>query len=193
MVLVCLLLVGAGLAAILRWGGLYFQPPPVEEPGGTGDAAAPGWVARAYLWYLALAVTAGAGAGVLVAGAGGRLVMRLLAATAGDAAQGRITEAEQVVGRITVDGTVGFVIFTALFFGLSSAAGYLLIRRWLPPGRLGGLACGALLLIAGATRLDPLRADNPDFAMSAPAGSPWWPSVPSCWPRGCWWRLWRFA
>ena len=37
--------------------------------------------------------------------------MRLLAVTAGDAAQGRITEADQLVGAISVDGTMGFVIF----------------------------------------------------------------------------------
>jgi len=37
-------------------------------------------------------------AGILAAGAGGRLVMRLLAVTAGPDAQGRITEAEKLVG-----------------------------------------------------------------------------------------------
>lgn len=169
-ILVCLLLVGAGLAAIVRWGGLGFQPPPapVDEPGGGAVPPPAGWVARAYVWYLALAVASGIGAGVLVAGAGGRLVMRLLAATAGEAAQGRITEADAVVGRITVGGTVNFVIFTALFFGPLSAVVYLLIRRWLPPGRLGGLAYGALLLVVAATRLDPLRAHNPDFAIVGP-------------------------
>ena len=59
---------------------------------------------RRYLWYLTLAISSGVGAGILAAGAGGRLVMRLLAVTAGPDAQGRVTEAEQVIGRITVDG-----------------------------------------------------------------------------------------
>jgi hypothetical protein len=65
-----------------------------------------GLVVRRYLWYLTLAISAGVGAGILAAGAGGRLVMRLLAVTAGPDAQGRITEADQVVGRISLDGSL---------------------------------------------------------------------------------------
>jgi hypothetical protein len=103
-----------------------------------------------------------------VAGAGGRLAMRLLAATASDAAQGRQTEAEEIVGRISTGGTVGFIVFTAVFFGLASGVLYLLIRRWLPGGRLGGLAYGTLLLIVAATRIDPLRTGNADFDTVGP-------------------------
>jgi hypothetical protein len=123
---------------------------------------------RSYLWYLTVAVTSGLGAGILAAGAGGRLVMRLLAVTAGADAQGRITEAEQLVGRITVDGTLGFVVFTALFFGLFSGLVYVLLHRWLPAGRAGGLAYGVLLLVVAGTRLEPLRRDNPDFDLVGP-------------------------
>jgi hypothetical protein len=115
-----------------------------------------------------LAVAAGVGAGILAAGAGGRLVMRLLAATSGEGAQGRITEAAEVVGRISVDGTIGFVVFTALFFGSATGGVYLLVRRWLPAGRAGGLAYGALLLVLAGTRLDPLREGNPDFDLVGP-------------------------
>ncbi len=43
-----------------------------------------------------------------------------------------------------------------------------MIMRWLPPGRLGGLAYGMLLLIVAAPRIDPLRADNPDFGIVGP-------------------------
>ena len=71
---------------------------------------------------------------MVAAGAGGRLVMRLLAVTAGPGAQGRITEADQVVGRISVDGTLGFIIFAGLLFGAASGAAYLLLRRWPAPG-----------------------------------------------------------
>ena len=128
---------------------------------------------RRYLWDLNLAVIAGIGAGVVAAGAGGRLVMRLLAVTAGDGAQGRITEADQVVGRISVGGTLGFVIFTALFFGTASGGAYLLLRRWLPAGRAGGLAFGGLLLLLAGTRLEPLREGNVDFDLVGPG----WVSV----------------
>lgn len=110
----------------------------------------------------------GLGAGVLMAGAGGRLVMRLLGFTAGPAAQGRITEADQPVGVITFDGSFGFVVFTAIFFGIGSGILYVFLRRWLPSGRVGGLAYGLLLLAAFATRTDPLRPDNVDFDLVGP-------------------------
>jgi len=169
-ILVCVVLVLAGLAAVVRWGSLPVQRPPAPARP-AGDPAGPppvSLVVRRYLWYLALAAASGAAGGILAAGAGGRLVMRLLAVTAGAGAQGRITEAEEIVGRITIDGTIGFVLFTGLFLGLPSAVGYLLLRRWLPAGRAGGLAYGALLLVVAGTRLEPLRRGNPDFDLVGP-------------------------
>jgi len=164
--LTCGVLVLLGIAAVVRWGGLAVGRS--EDPGEGDDSPPPGVVASRYLWYVAVAVVSGIGSGLLVAGAGGRLAMRLLAATAGDVAQGQETEAEEIVGRITTGGSIGFIVFTALFFGLATGALYLLIMRWLPPGRLGGLAYGILLLIIAAPRLDPLRADNPDFGIVGP-------------------------
>ena len=181
----CVLLVLAGLATVVRWGGLTVEPPsapPGPDPGdlvGPGDRPDPGdpppagLVVRRYLWAVNLAVIAGIGAGIMAAGAGGRLVMRLLAVTAGDGAQRRITEADQVVGRISAGGTVEFVVFTALFFGTVTGAAYLLVRRWLPQGRAGGLAYGALLLLVAGTRLEPLREGNVDFDLVGPG----WVSV----------------
>jgi hypothetical protein len=98
--------------------------------------------------------------------------MRLLAVTAGPDAQGRITEAEQVVGRISLDGTLGF-IFTGLFIGAVSEAACLLVRRWLPAGRVGGVAFGVLLLVLAGTRVEPLRPGNLDFDLVGPG----WVSV----------------
>jgi hypothetical protein len=162
---ICGLLLLAGLAAVVRWGGEQVQSPPVQEREGER-----GWklIVRRYVWYLAVAVGAGLAAGVLVAGAGGRLIMRLLAVTADERARGLQTEAEETVGQITTGGTVSFIIFTALFFGLASGVLYVLIRRWLPGGRLGGLVFGALLLAILATRVEPLRADNTDFGLVGP-------------------------
>jgi hypothetical protein len=169
---VCVVLVVAGLVAVVRWGGLTVEPPHAPDPEREGRAADEpppvGLVVRRYLWAVNLAVAAGAGAGIMAAGAGGRLVMRLLAATSGDRAQGQITEAAEVVGRISADGTIGFVVFTALFFGSATGGAYLLVRRWLPAGRAGGLAYGALLLVLAGTRLDPLREANPDFDLVGP-------------------------
>src|SRR5215208_566046 len=173
-IVVCIVLVLVGLVAVVRWGRLTVEPPPTPAQAAPGPTDPPpvSLVVRRYLWYLAVALLSGA-AGILAAGAGGRLVMRLLAVTAGAAAQGQITEAQEIVGRITVDGTIGFVVFTGLFFGPVSAAAYLLLRRWLPAGRAGGLAFGALLLVVAGTRLEPLRRANPDFDLVGPG----WVSV----------------
>jgi hypothetical protein len=169
-IILCIALVLAGLVAVVRWGGLAVEPPPTSRPDGAGPTDPPpvSLVVRRYLWYLTVALISGAAAGILAAGAGGRLVMRLLAVTAGADAQGQITEAEEIVGRITIDGTLGFVVFTGLFFGPVSGAAYLLLRRWLPAGRAGGLAFGALLLVVAGTRLEPLRRSNPDFDLVGP-------------------------
>jgi hypothetical protein len=174
-IILCIALVLVGLVAVVRWGGLAVEPPPTPAPDAPGSTDPPpvSLVVRRYLWYLAVALISGAAAGILAAGAGGRLVMRLLAVTAGADAQGQITEAQEIVGRITVDGTLGFVVFTGLFFGPVSAAAYLLLRRWLPAGRAGGLTYGALLLVVAGTRLEPLRPSNPDFNLVGPG----WVSV----------------
>ena len=171
----CILLVLAGLLVVVRWSGLAVQPPPSPAQDDTGPTGRPpvGLVVRRYLWYLTLAISAGVGAGILAAGAGGRLVMRLLAVTAGPETQGQITEADQVVGRISLDGTMEFIVFTGLFFGAASGAAYLLLRRWLPGGRAGGVAFSVLLLVLAGTRLEPLRPGNPDFDLVGPG----WMSV----------------
>ena len=174
-ILLCIALVLVGLVAVVRWGGLAVEPPPVPAPDAPGSTVPlpVSLVVRRYLWYLAVALLSGAAAGILAAGAGGRLVMRLLAVTARVDAQGQITEAQEIVGHITIDGTIGFVVFTGLFFGPVSGAAYLLLRRWLPAGRAGGLAFGALLLVVAGTRLEPLRRSNPDFDLVGPG----WVSV----------------
>jgi len=174
-IVVCIALVVVGLVAVVRWGGLTVEPPPTSRPDGAGPTDPPpvSLVVRRYLWYLTVALISGAAAGILAAGAGGRLAMRLLAVTAGADAQGQITEAEEIVGRITVDGTLGFVVFTGLFFGPVSGAAYLVLRRWLPAGRAAGLTFGALLLVVAGTRLEPLRRSNPDFDLVGPG----WVSV----------------
>jgi hypothetical protein len=110
----CVVLVLAGLAAVVRWGGLTVEPPRAPGPGARGpddpeergadDPPPVGLVVRRYLWAVNLAVAAGAGAGIMAAG------------------------------------------------GV-----YLLVRRWLPAGRAGGLTYGALLLVL-ATRARPVIA-----------------------------------
>jgi hypothetical protein len=107
-------------------------------------------------------------AGVLVAGAGGRLVMRLLALTSPNV-EGSLTEAGETVGDISLDGTLGLILFGGVPAGLLSGLLYVLVRPALPPGRAGGLALGAMLLVLAATRIGPLRSDNFDFGLLGPA------------------------
>lgn len=158
-------LIVAGLVAVWRWGSLELQPPWHRE---SHWPPAPIEYLRRYIWYITVAVAAGVGSGVVMIGGGGRLAMRLMAATSSDAAQGRITEAEEIVGRITVDGTIGFIVFFGIFGGLVTGALYVIVRRWLPRGHWGGVAFGALLLVLGGSRIEPLRADNPDFDIVGP-------------------------
>lgn len=166
--LVCAALLVVGLAAGVAWGGIPLLSDEVRA--GTTDSAvlSPAEVARRFAGWLNVAVVSGIGAGLLVAGAGGRLVMRLLAVTAGASAQGATTEADQIVGKITLEGTLGFVVFTGLFFGLATGVAYLLIARWLPGGRWSGVVYGLLLLVVFGAVLEPLRANNPDFDLVGP-------------------------
>ena len=163
---VCLLLVVAGAVIAIRWGHLAIEAPWTVDP--EVDVPAPERLRRV-LWYVAVFTYGAVISGLTVLGPGGRLVMRLLAATAGDEAQGRVTEAEEIVGEITVDGTIGFVIFTGLFGGVILAALYLVLRKWLPPTRWGALTVALVFAVLSSTRLEPLRPDNPDFTIVGPA------------------------
>ena len=101
-VVVCATVFVTGLIAGIRWSGRSFRAPDATVELSATEAA------RRYVWYAAIVFMAGFGAGITVLGTGGRLAMRLLALTAGPAAQGRLTEADEVVGEITVGGTLGF-------------------------------------------------------------------------------------
>jgi hypothetical protein len=169
-----------GVVVTLSWGGVAYRswdPAMGERPDLVEGAQAHPPTLRItglrYLRGVAVALVAGFWAGALVTGPAVRLIMRLLAVTAGDDAQGRITEADEVVGRIELDGTIGLLVFGGVLPGLVSGAIYVLIRWWLPAGRLGGIVFGGLHLVIAATRLDPLRPDNPDFDLVGPG----WVSV----------------
>jgi hypothetical protein len=159
---ICGVLLLAGVAAGAQWGDRPFVTP-VREPELSAIEAA-----RRFVWYASIALVVGIGAGVTVIGCGGRLAMRLLAATSGDAAQGRTTEADEVVGKITAGGTIGFVIFIGILGGVSTAVLYLVVRRFLPDGWLGGIVFGLGLLAVFGTTIDPLRDQNPDFDLVGP-------------------------
>ena len=160
--IVCGVLFLAGLVMIVAWGGLSVQTPPAATLTPVRVRAL-----RRYLWWVTLATVAGVVPGILTAGAGGRLVMRVLALTSPQST-GRLTEAGALVGHISPEGTLTLLLFGAIPAGYLSAVLYLCIQRWLPRGRLNGVTFGLLLLLVLAAPLDPLRADNPDFDFIGP-------------------------
>jgi hypothetical protein len=161
-IVVCAALVAAGVVLVVRWGA---GPREGASANTTRRAAAPP-VAR-LARYLALVFAAGTAAGVLAAGAGGRLVMRLLAVTSPQS-DGSITEGSATIGEITVGGTIALFAFAGVAAGVLSALLYVLVGSLLPRGRAGGVTVGLLLLVLAGTRLEPLRADNFDFNLLGP-------------------------
>ncbi|HEU5036443.1 MAG TPA: hypothetical protein VFT70_05525 [Nocardioides sp.] len=164
-----LLMAGCGVlvvvAAVLAWRWRCYELtlPPWAAPV-DGSRARP---VRACAWLAAVALLSGLLVGVLVVGPAGRLAMRLLAVTS-PAAHGRITEADQVVGQITLSGTVGFFVFVGLPFGLVVGVTYALAAFVLPRGMVGGAVLGVAALVVFGSAVDPLRADNPDFDIVGP-------------------------
>jgi hypothetical protein len=148
---VCAALVALGIALVVWRGGAQDEGPEM------------GWPR-----YFAVSLGAGVAAGILAAGAGGRLVMRVLGATSSDV-HGLTTEAGETIGEITAGGTLAFFLFAGVPAGLLSGALYALLAPALPGGRARGVVLGAVLLVLFATRIEPLRADSIDFLLLEPA------------------------
>lgn len=123
--------------------------------------------AAAVLRALGGCVAAGLVAGLVIAGLGSRLVMRILA-LADSSAVGSFTESGNQVGDVTVGGTLGLVVFVGIPIGVLAGLIVFAVRRWLPSGQpWRGLACSAVLLtLLGGTVIDP---DNVDFRILEPA------------------------
>ena len=156
---------GLAGALALRWGRLRVEHGRASDDDDTPSASV---MVRRYLRSLAIAVVSGAIAGPLVLGLGGRLAMRITAATSGDGAQGTATDAEEIVGEITFGGTVGLVIFVGLFGGFLGGLVYMGLRRFLPgPAWRAGMVVG-LLGLAVFGRLAALDPDSIDFEILTP-------------------------
>lgn len=115
-----------------------------------------------------IAIGAGAGfiAGLIAGGVGSRIAMRIIA-LADSSKNGLITENGNIVGEVTLDGTLGLLFFAAVFFGTFGGLLYIAIRRWIPGSGLGkGVSYGVFLLLVGnRTVIDP---DNVDFRLLDP-------------------------
>jgi hypothetical protein len=178
-VVVCTLLLFVAVAMVIAWGGRSVRMP--LGPASTADFAVPSSVPardvvvdaqvsalRRYLWWANVATVAALASGILVAWAGGRLAMRVLAATSPASAQGRLTEAQANVGFPTIEGSIALLFFGGLPAGFAAAFIYVLLRRWLPSGRWAGPVLGVLLLLVFGASVEPFRADNIDFAIVGP-------------------------
>jgi hypothetical protein len=106
---------------------------------------------------------AGLVVGIVVAGIGGRLVMRL-AALLVPGADGAVTENGNRIGDITLEGTLALIIFIGLFFGVAVGALWVTIRAFLPRSARARAAVSVPIALALGTSglIDPR---NRDFAI----------------------------
>lgn len=116
---------------------------------------------RPVRWLLIRGLSA-VGAGVLVLGVGGRLVMLLSRLLHPDAV-GRLTENGNRVGDVTLGGTFGLLVFGGLASGLAAGVVWALTAEWVPRRWWAvGLATTAL---GSPFLIDP---DNRDFLILDP-------------------------
>ncbi len=88
--------------------------------------------------------------------------MRAVALTSSSADQGRITDAEAVVGEITLDGTM-FLVLAGTLTGIVGALAYAAVRRWFAPaGRWRGLLFG--LFLAATLGFGVMTSAGDDFS-----------------------------
>jgi hypothetical protein len=104
---------------------------------------------------------AGAVVGILVAGLGGRIVMRLAAIIVPTAA-GSLTENGNRIGEITLSGSLGLILFGGLFFGLSGSVIWVVVSPWIP-GSGFWRAILVMPIAVALTGIGLIQGRNPDF------------------------------
>lgn len=107
-------------------------------------------------------------AGVIAGGIGSRVAMRISAIAAGPSQQGVLTEAKNVVGAITLAGTIELIVLGGLL-GASGGIFYLAMRPWVADlRRWRGLGFGFLLLaMLGSSTIDGRNFDFHTFGPPA--------------------------
>ena len=112
---------------------------------------------------------AGLIAGVVFLGAGSRLVMRVSALLDPDA-DGTLTENGNVVGAVTLKGTLELVFFEGIFGGLMAGFLWVLVRQWLPQGFGARIAsAGVVAALLGSFLV--VSAENRDFDALDPSAA----------------------
>lgn len=101
--------------------------------------------------------------GLLVGGLGGRLVMRLAAILHPNAA-GIPTENGEVIGRITLEGTLALMVFGGLGMGFLAGTIWVIVGPWIPGrGRQRAIATALAAIALGTPNL--IQRLNPDFVI----------------------------
>ena len=119
----------------------------------TAAAASPARDLRTTVWWIALGVGAGALAGVVIGGGGGRLAMLVLRENS-PGAEGLTSDAGFEIGRFTVGGSLSLLAFTAVV-GAMGGLLYVAARTGLPgPARIPAAALVAATA-GGSAFLEP--------------------------------------
>ncbi len=145
--------------------------PPVagDSPGAAADAGAAPGPGAVILREMARGGLAGIVVGIVVGGIGGRLLMRVAALAEPDAA-GLRTENGNVIGAITVEGTLALLVFGGLLTGAIIGSLWVVIRPWLPERPLTRALVAMPICVAMGTTL-LIQASNPDFVILSRNGA----------------------
>jgi len=109
----------------------------------------------------------GAVGGAIVGGLGGRLAMRILVLTSGEAVKGVTSDDGFQIGRFTLSDTVGLVIIT-MFIGVLAALLYLVAHPFVAGFRRARVpAMAAFYGVVGGAML--VHTDGVDFKVLEPA------------------------
>lgn len=138
---------------------------PTIGASGLPAVADPAWPAGAILRDVVRGGLAALIVGIVVAGLGGRLVMRLAAMLVPSAA-GRFTENGFEIGAITTDGTLGLVVFVGLLATMFLAVIWVVVSPWLPASPWVRAAAAAVVAVALGT-VTLVDGDNIDFVILA--------------------------
>ncbi len=119
--------------------------------------------------HIGVASLAGVITGIVVGGLLGRVIMRVSGFTAGPALVGVRTSNGNRVGDITLDGTLGLVLFVGVGSGLVGGVLFAAVEPWLRRLRpWHGLAYGVALFVTfGFVVLDPSNVDFRRFGFAA--------------------------
>jgi hypothetical protein len=105
-------------------------------------------------------------AGIVVLGLGGRVVMRIAAAVNPDAT-GLRTEAGEVVGAVTAEGSLALLVFGGLVSGVVAGVVWVVASPWIPwTGPRRWLLAMPVSVALGGSFL--VQSGNPDFDILGP-------------------------